>query len=148
MSPSINFLKMPESDHNEAFLLYKAALKPIVEEAFGWDENFQKDRFRNKYEPSWFHWIEANSQRVGYVCFFETASELHVSLLIIFDDFRNKKYGRNIMETLQQRAFQKSLKVTLSSFKNNTGAIRFYKNMGYDINAEDAYFYDMILIAR
>jgi len=138
---------MSESDHNEAFLLYKAALKAVIEDAFGWNEDFQKDRFRDKYEPSWLYWIEANSQRVGYVCFFETPSELHVSLLIIFDDFRNKMYGRNIMETLQQRAFQKSLKVTLSSFKNNTGAIRFYKTMGYDIVAEDAYFYDMILSA-
>lgn len=139
---------MPAFDHTEAFLHYKAALMPTIEEAFGWDEEFQKDRFRTKYEPSWFFWIEANSQRVGYVCFFENSSELHVSLLIIFDEFRNKKYGSNIMEALQQRALNKSLKVTLSSFKNNTRAISFYKTMGYDIVAEDEYFCDMTLGAR
>lgn len=143
-----NFFKMPESDLNEAFLLYKSALKPIIENAFGWDEEFQKKRFHTKYEPNWFYWIEVNSQRIGYVCFFETKLELHISLLIIFDAFRNKTFGRNIMDTLQQRAFQESLKVTLSSFKNNSGAVRFYRNLGYEIVAEDSYFYDMTLSAR
>lgn len=148
MSYNFNFLKMSAFDHNEEFLLYKSALLPVIEEAFGWNEAFQKERFYTKYDPSWFYWIEINSQSIGYVCFFETTSELHISLLIIIHSFRNKTYGRNIMENLQQRALQKSLKVTLSTFKNNTGAVRFYKNMGYNIIAEVAYFYDMTLSTR
>jgi ribosomal protein S18 acetylase RimI-like enzyme len=136
---------MTESDLDEAFIHYKSALKPIIEDAFGWIEDFQNKRFHSKYDPRWFYWIEANSQHIGYVCFFETTSELHVSLLIIFEAFRNQSYGRNIMGILQQQAIQKSIKVTLSSFKNNTGAVRFYKNLGYDIVSEDTYFYDLAL---
>lgn len=48
MVHSFNLSKMPAFDHTEAFLHYKAALMPTIEEAFGWDEEFQKDRFRTK----------------------------------------------------------------------------------------------------
>lgn len=49
------------------------------------------------------------------------------------------------MASLEQRALEKSLRVTLSSFKNNTGAVRFYQNIDYEIVGEDDYFYDMAL---
>ncbi|AZZ36747.1 hypothetical protein CIK05_08065 [Bdellovibrio sp. qaytius] len=87
--------------------------------------------------------MEINSERVGYVCFYETAKELHVSLLIVLESFRNKSIGQMVMDKLQQQAIEKSLSVTLSTFKANDGAIRFYKKMGYVITSEDDYFYDM-----
>jgi len=146
MSMKLTFLNMPTSDHNEAFLLYKSALSPVIESAFGWNDDYQKNRFQTRYEPSWFHWIEVDSERIGYICYYETKIELHVSLLIIFDKFRNRAFGKNIMIQLQDSARKQSLAVTLSTFKNNTGAIRFYQKLGYKITAEDDYFYDMALV--
>lgn len=139
---------MPKVDHSQAFLHYKSALQSVIESAFGWNEDFQIERFKTKYEPHWFYWVEIDLQRVGYVCFYETNSKVHVSLLIIFEEFRKKSYGQIVMQTLQQRALNKSLKVTLSTFKSNTGAINFYKNMGYEITNEDDFFYDMSLTLK
>lgn len=41
------------------------------------------------------------------------------------------------MLNLQNHARQKGLKVTLSSFKQNIGAIRFFENLGYKIVGSD-----------
>lgn len=139
------FVQIYESEMDQAFALYKSAIGPVIEQSFGWNEEFQQERFRTRYEQNWFYWVDINTERVGYVCFYETAKELHVSLLIVLESFRNKSFGQMIMDKLQKRAFDKSLDVSLSTFKANIGAVRFYKRMGYVILSEDDYFYDMVL---
>lgn len=145
MSFQIHLSKMQSADLEEAFLLYSNALSEVIEKTFGWDEGFQRNRFQSKYDLDWFHWIDVDSQRVGYVCFYETKLELHVSLLIIYNELRGQLFGKRAMEALHQRARQNSCRITLSSFKNNVGAIRFYQNLGYEIIGEDSHFYEMAL---
>lgn len=136
---------MPRSDFEEAFSIYRDALSEIIQAAFGWDEEFQRNRFQTRYRPEWFYWIEVDSKYVGYACINNTQDELHVSLLIILKEHRGHSIGEAAMKLLQQRARDNSQRVTLSSFKNNTGAVRFYQRLGYEIASEDGHFYDMVL---
>ena len=135
---------MPLEERESCFLLYKKALYPYIEASFTWDEDFQKKRFYTKYDPNWFYHIHADSRPIGFLCFFETDKELHLSLLIILEAFRGQGYGHKVMKFLHERADQNSCPVTLSSFKNNTNALNFYKKQGYVIKGEDTYFYDLV----
>ena len=138
---------MPNSDLDVAFLIYKASLEDVIANTFGWNEEFQKNRFFNRYQPDWFHWIERNSQRIGYICFYQSDLETHVSLIIIFPEKQRHSYGRQLMLYLHNQARQFGRKITLSSFKKNEGAIRFYENLGYKIVGGDEDFVDMENIA-
>lgn len=130
-------------DLKAAFQLYEETLRSVVDRAFGWEDGFQRERFASRYELSWFHWVEASANRVGYVCFFEKSDELHMSLLIIDPKFQGRSFGRKVMSLLQNRAKQSSKRVTLSSFKKNEAAISFYQKLGYQITGEDEHFVDL-----
>ena len=129
----------PLSNLDEAFVKYKQALSPVIEEAFGWDEKFQLERFRSRYELSWFSWVFIDGERVGFVCYYVKASDLHLSLLVIDPDKRDRGLGRRVMEHLQSLASR----VTLSSFRNNYAAVRFYESLGYRIVGGDEHFVDL-----
>lgn len=47
------------------------------------------------------------------------------------------------MSRLEKYAHDHNKKVTLSSFKANEGAIKFYKSMGYIVTSEDEHFLDL-----
>ncbi len=55
---------------------------------FGWDDDFQRERLTNEYEPHWFSWILAEGERVGLLCCKPYDDALHVHLLIIFPVIR------------------------------------------------------------
>lgn len=140
LATNLTFTPFREEDRAAAFALYESALRPIIDLAFGWSSEFQHDRFSKRYPTSSFQKIHHFGSEIGFVSFYETAFELHVSLLILKQDNRNRGLGRRIMQLLHSKAADRS--VTLSSFKNNTAAIRFYESLGYKVTGGDAYFSD------
>ena len=142
---SIEFNKIDSLDRDAVYESYKDALFPVIENTFGWNEAFQRERFQTSYQLNWFHWIELSEKRIGYICYWEKANEIHLSLLIINSDARSEGYGTLVMNRLHEIARAKRSKVTLSSFRNNTGAIKFYERLGYKVIGGDEHFVDMVL---
>lgn len=140
---NLELIPFQKQELDEAFNLYKSSLHQVIENVFGWNDSFQRNRFETQYKLEWFNWIEMESKRIGYICYFKSEAELHISLLIIFNEFQSKGYGRIIMNKIEQYAFKQNKKVTLSSFKENVGAVKFYKSMGYLVTNEDEHFLDL-----
>jgi ribosomal protein S18 acetylase RimI-like enzyme len=147
MSSNLQILPMQKNDLDCAFSIYKATLEEVVTKAFGWNEEFQRNRFWNRYQPDWFHWIELDNERIGFICFYQSDLEMHISLMMILPEKQRCSYGRQVMLHLHDHARQSSRKVTLSSFKQNFRAIRFYETLGYKVVESDEHFVDMEWIA-
>ena len=140
---NLEFIPFQKQELEEAFNFYQAALHEVIENVFGWNDSFQRNRFETHYELEWFSWIEIESKRIGYVCYFQKENELHLSLLIIFNEFKSKGYGKIVMNEIEQYAHKQNKNITLSSFKANEGAVKFYKSMGYVVTSEDEHFLDL-----
>lgn len=80
---------------------------------------------------------------MGFLCFWQKSQEVHISLLVIDSDKRKLGHGHLVMEYLHKKARDQGCKVTLSSFRKNQSAIRFYKSIGYEISGGDEHFVDM-----
>jgi ribosomal protein S18 acetylase RimI-like enzyme len=145
MNSNLKIIPMTvNSDLEDAFLLYKESLEDVIAKTFGWNEKFQRGRFFSQYQLNWFYWVETDSQRVGYICFWQSDLEMHVSLIIILPEKQRRSYGRQIMLHLHNQARESGRQITLSSFKQNEGAIRFYETLGYRIVGSDENFVDMV----
>ena len=143
MQPQLNLVSFGANDLPVAYSKFRSAMIAIIDEAFGWNEEFQNERFRNRYDLNWFYWVEIESERIGYICIHEKSLEIHISLLIVEPEERNLGYGRLTMAHIHKQARQRGCKVTLSSFRNNESAIRFYEKLGYTIVGGDEHFVDM-----
>ncbi|MGU5759380.1 GNAT family N-acetyltransferase [Aeromonas hydrophila] len=129
------------SEFEQRFAAVKEGIFPYVEAVFGWDDEMQRERLTSEYEPHWFSWILAGSERVGLLCCKPYDDALHVHLLIIFPPHQGRQLGSAVMARLHHEAASEGrLRVTLSSFSANQRAIGFYRRLGYQVVAEEPAF--------
>lgn len=122
------------SEFEDLFDSVKQGIFEHVDNVFGWDDEFQRNRLSNDYHPSWFHWVYRDSQKVGLTCFKPYDNAYHVHLLIIFPQHQSQKVGRKVMMLIRNKArLEQRNQVTLSSFRDNTRAIQFYEVLGYQV---------------
>ena len=99
-------IELSPCDHlksDSVFKLFKTAMKPVIEKAFGWDELYQKERFASTYRPEWFSWIKINYSIVGLVCISEKPGSVHLHLLNIFFKAQRQGFGSLMMRKLEGR---------------------------------------------
>ncbi|CAK2706321.1 acetyltransferase (GNAT) family protein [Vibrio crassostreae] len=131
---NIQLQLVSNSEFEELFAFVKQGLFIHVDNVFGWDDDFQRQRLLNDYHPSWFHWVYLGKQRVGLVCFKPYDNAYHIHLLIIFPQNQGRSLGKQAMTLIHKRATEERREqVTLSSFRSNTRGISFYQALGYQI---------------
>ncbi|WP_033138577.1 GNAT family N-acetyltransferase [Aeromonas finlandensis] len=140
----IELAGVPHSEFEEVFAVVKQGIFPYVEALFGWDDQFQRERLIRDYQPQWFFWILQVGEPVGLLCRKPYEDALHVHLLIIFPRYQGRQLGAAVMERLHREAAREGkCRVTLSSFTDNHGAIRFYQRLGYNVVERDLEFVSM-----
>ena len=131
---NIQFQLVSNSEFEELFAFVKQGLFIHVDNVFGWDDDFQRQRLLNDYHPSWFHWVYLGKQRIGLGCFKPYDNAYHVHLLIILPQYQGRTLGKEVMALIHKRAMEEQREqVTLSSFRSNTRAISFYQSLGYQV---------------
>ncbi|MCG9544640.1 GNAT family N-acetyltransferase [Vibrio sp. Isolate33] len=130
----IQFQLVANSEFEELFACVKQGIFEHVDKAFGWDDDFQRNRLLNDYHPSWFHWIYREKERIGLVCFKPYDNAYHIHLLIIYPQYQGKMLGKEAMSLIHNKALREQRnQVTLSSFRSNARAISFYQALGYQV---------------
>lgn len=127
-------------DRQALFALYELSLHEHVEQTFGWDENFQRERFNTSYCDADFISISVGSLAVGYVSLKDEVERVHLSLLLLQPEYRGRGIGRRIMHMLMARVSESARPLTLSCFLCNHGAIRFYQKLGFSVVSKDEHF--------
>ncbi|GGN37776.1 MULTISPECIES: GNAT family N-acetyltransferase [Marinomonas] len=131
-----------QQEYELRFSIVKEAIYEHVDAVFGWDDDFQRKRLIDEYDPTWFYWIYNNDHRIGMLCYKPYDNSYHVHLLIVFPDFQNQGLGYMTMDYVHQLAQAEQRKsITLSSFIRNEKAVKFYKKLGYDITNVESDFY-------
>ena len=65
---NIQFQLVSNHEFEELFASVKQGIFIHVDDVFGWDDDFQRQRLLNDYHPSWFHWVYRGEERIGLVC--------------------------------------------------------------------------------
>ncbi|WLQ12679.1 GNAT family N-acetyltransferase [Hahella aquimaris] len=139
----VRFISLKTHQLSEAFAAYKAGLYTSIDTAFGWDEDYQTQRFHSRYALEDLYWIVSADRRVGLLCYRLHEDALHLHLALIFREAQSQGLGSQVMAQLHRLAQETQRRITLSSFKDNHGAIRFYRRHGYRITGEDAHFVEL-----
>ncbi len=140
----IEFLKLKKDEYSETFEIFKAYMKPVIDEAFGWDEEYQKNYFESRLKLEWFSWILVDGDKVGLVCNRLKQNSIHIHFLVIFTEVQRRGLASSVTRRLHDEANKQQLNLTFSCFKNNEPALQLYKGLGFVISSEDEYFYDFI----
>ena len=131
-----------------SFEIYKGHMKPIIDDAFGWDEEFQRNGFESNLDPDWFSWIlvedKGKKKKAGLACSRYKRRSLHIHLLVVFAEEQRKGIATSVVRKLKAQATAENTHLTLNCFKNNVPALSLYRNLGFVVNSEDEQFYRFI----
>ena len=105
-----------------------------------WDEYSQIFRARGEVRA-----IYQDAELAGFYWVEERGDTLHLHGLILKSDFQGKGIGTAVLTMLAQTYTCKTDKIELGVYQANSGAIRLYEKMGYQItrSLDDLHFYIM-----
>lgn len=135
------FLAAGPDDRDWVYQLKKNAYQAVVEQQFGvWDEQWQQEHFRNRWNPAITRIIIVNGERVGLLAFEEREQYMWIDEIVLIRAWRGKGIGNQILRGLLSEARTTAKPLRLQVLRDNVDAQRLYGRLGFEqIDSSDTH---------
>src|SRR5688572_12106638 len=96
--------KITEADFEWAFDLHKAAMGEYIARTWGWDEEFQRQFFTERFGQQPKQIIQVDGNDVGVVVIEEGLDDLYLGLIELLPAWQGRGLGTDILRSLLSRA--------------------------------------------
>ena len=127
-------------DRELLYGIHREAMRPYVEQVWGWDEGFQRERFRRGFDPGTTQVVVSSGREIGFVRAGEKGGVVSLEQIYLGSDHR----GRGIGTALLRDILARGLPVKLQVLKVNHDARRLYERLGFRVVHETATRYRML----
>lgn len=125
-------LKQATSDDYEfIYNLNKLTMKKFVEELWGWDEEFQKKRFKEHFILDGLFVIIYNDNSVRRVGYKVLPDKVVLEEIQILPEYQGKGLGTAIINSLIKEAKKSNKYLQLQVLKINKNAKKLYDHLGF-----------------
>lgn len=124
-----------EEDYGFAYRVHRAAMRPSVQQTYGWDEDFQARYFRLHFSPAQWEIIRYKGMDVGVFSVEERGESLFLALIAILPRYQGRGIGTTLIRRLQRKASIRGMTVTLQVMKVNR-ARELYERLGFELTGE------------
>lgn len=128
----ITFRKIRTEDFEFLRRLHRAALKDYIAQTWGWEEEYQEQRFKKEFDPNDGEIIVANGEDAGFLWTKEKETETFLVSIRLLPDHQNKGIGTKIILDLVERSTRP---IRLQVLKVNP-AKNLYERLGFKIYEE------------
>ncbi|MEC5386876.1 GNAT family N-acetyltransferase [Uliginosibacterium sp. H3] len=133
-----------EEDLAWLFEAFKTTLKPYVEWAWGWDEDFQRNGLYKHALDADFRLVIVDDKLAGGIRTEEQDSLLFVRLIFLLPEFQRREIGSGLLRAEAMRAKTLNKQLHLKVVRTNP-AKALYERMGFFVIEEDQATYHMRL---
>ena len=128
VSLNIQLRQAVNGDYDFLWRLHCDTLKPYVEEIWGWDEQWQADRFHQTFDAGKNQIIQFHKKDIGVVAVELRPHDVFLANIQISPQYQRRGIGKVIIGTILADASEKQLPVTLQVFKINP-ALHLYERL-------------------
>lgn len=125
-----------EQDHDFLYQLHVATMQTYISAMWGWHEEWQREYFDRKWNPSAFQVIQVAGQDAGVLVMHWQENEGVLELIELLPEFQHHGVGTAVIQDLQQQAQARHLPITLHVLKSDEPARRLYERLGFRISEE------------
>ena len=136
MAASLAFRTAITADEAALFACYRAALHAAVAAIWGWDEDWQRQDFRDHFAPTGIVVAEYPAEPVGYCQVEWQPARLYVRMLVVRPSHQRRNIGSRLLDQVLQQADTAEMLVALQVFKINPQAQRLYERRGFRVSGE------------
>ncbi len=127
MSDAVDIRPAALEDLESLFDLHRTVFRSHIEEIWGWDEEWQRSRFRQEFDSSVTSVVQVAGRTVGYVQTVVDANQLYLQNIALHPEVQRQGIGTCLVKRLQQDAVERNVPVNLSLFRTNPQAVNFYE---------------------
>ena len=139
----LNIRKAMANDSEFVFTVKKAAYREYVEQVWGWDDNYQRERHNKELAALDFHIIQFCETDVGILVTSHTSDTLKINQVYILPEYQGKGIGSACMTRILDDASLRQMPVVLQVLKVNTRGTVFYQRLGFIIVGESSEYFQM-----
>ncbi len=126
-----------DADYEFLYSLHVAAMKALITEIWGWDEAWQADYFKEKFDASKRKIILVNGKPVGVIMVEKRENEHFLDLIEILPEFQSQGIGSAVIRDFIRDAHEHGRPATLNVHKKNPLAQRLYRRLGFQVIHEE-----------
>jgi ribosomal protein S18 acetylase RimI-like enzyme len=129
----MNWTLRPTTAEDRGFLfeLHRAAMRPYVEETWGWDDAEQSRLFAADFDPASFEIVQLDGADAGMLAVEETDEEIWLGAIEIHPHFQSRGLGTEVVRSLLDSAASVGKPVTLRVLHTNPRARALYERLGF-----------------
>lgn len=144
---AISLRPVTDDDFDFLYDLHRATLQPYVAQVWEWDEAWQHQFFRERFDPVAHQVIQYQGQDVGVLRVGEGADGLFIANIQVAPAYQRRGIGGHLLREVLHQAAVRQVGVSLSVLKVNPGARALYERLGFTITGETETHYLMIVPA-
>lgn len=123
-------------DNEWLFALFRLTMREYIEQAWGWEELFQREAFHTHLPGRNFQVLEIDRQPVGGFHLKSKPGHLWLEMILVEPDLQRQGHGSFMLEMVKQRATEADLPVQLACLRCNP-ACEFYLQHGFATYDQD-----------
>ena len=131
-----------QEDHDFLWWLHCATMRPYVEKTWGWDEQWQAQHFRDRFDPATGEIIEGDGVPIGCISVERQKDRVFLSVIKIAPEYQSRGIGTKLVRALLNEADSRGVPVELQVLKVNP-ARRLYERLGFAVVGETETHYLM-----
>lgn len=135
MAPDFQLRQATAEDFEFLWNLHRAAMRPYVEETWGWDEAVQARRFREAFDPTHRQIVIVDGRPAGVLQVDDLPRAVFLANVEIDPAHQRRGVGTALVESVLDRARTLGLPVTLQVLRVNP-ARRLYERLGFRVTGE------------
>ena len=136
----ISLRPVTERDFDFLWELNVATMRDYVERTWGWDEQWQRRDFEEKFNSREADVVTVNGTDVGYLRVEDREDCLFIASIQIASDFQNQGIGTRLVRDIIDKSDKP---VTLQVLKVNPAALRLYERLGFTVAADRGTYFDL-----
>lgn len=131
----ISYRQATQEDFEFLWQLHRSGLKPYVERIWGWDEEWQFNRFRENFDPASQEVILYRGEVAGTLIAERREENIFLAYIAVAPAYRGQGLGTAVIQELLAKAATKKVPVILKVLKGNP-AKRLYERLGFETTAQ------------
>lgn len=122
-----------ERDGAALFAIHEAAIRPYVEQVWGWDDADQRVRFGEflRSSASRLRWIVVDGERVGFLDWSMERDHVFIGNIELVPAHQGRGIGSRVVRDVVAQAAERGLPTRLQVLRVNNRARQLYARLGF-----------------
>ena len=123
-------------DYDFLYRLHRSTFREPVAEIWGWQEERQKRRFREQFDPDRRQIIEVGGEDVGAFCFEDKGDHVFLEYIALIPEYQRRGIGSRLIESVIDEGRKCGKPVRLQVLRTNKAAISLYERLDFVVTQE------------